>query len=362
MTHLPPLSDEQEAVADQIDAFLRARRPERTYFVYDGLAGTGKSVLLAHLATRYRGALLCAPTGKAASVLSRRTGMPANTVHSAIYNFRGEYVAEDGEKYLSFAQKIRDGDWRRKIALLDESSMVDVSLAQDLLATGCRVVATGDPGQLPPVRGTRFFDAPDATLRTVHRQAWDSAIIRQAHAMRAEGRYAADGPDFRVQRHVGRDDILAADVILCWRNATRHALNALVRAHKGLDGPPIAGEPVVCLRNDHKVGILNGATYALLADYDAARRVARIANERDETVDVEDCRFETLDPPGDPEDARDEHPFAFGNCLTVHKYQGSEAERGILVDEYDRHEWRREWMYTGITRFAKQALVQSNWA
>jgi exodeoxyribonuclease-5 len=239
--------------------------------------------------------------------------------------------------------------------------MVDGPLAHDLLATGCRVVATGDPGQLPPVRGTRFFDRADFTLREVRRQALDSAVLRQAHAVRGTGAYRADGEDFRVQRSVGRDDILAANVILCWRNATRHALNALVRAHRGLDGPPLAGEPVMCLRNDHKLGVLNGAQYELLRDYDTRRRALSVRNERGMVVDIEDVRFETVDPPGDPEEAQDEHPFAYGYVITTHKSQGSSWEKLIFVDEYDRQEWRREFVYTAITRAEKKVLVHNSW-
>jgi len=356
------LTAEQYAVFDQALEFLHAKRVERPFHVVEGLAGTGKSVLLAELAKAMPGSTLAAPTGKAASVLARKSGLTVSTIHSAIYNFRGEFVGDDGKRHLSFDQKIRDGAWNRRIALIDEASMVSGDLAGDLLATGCRVIATGDPGQLPPVRGTRFFNRSDAVLRTVHRQALESPILRQAHAVRAGKPYVADGPDFRVQRQVDREAILAADVILCWRNATRHALNALVRAHRGLDGPPVAGERVVCLRNDHTLGILNGACYELLRDYDVLRRVTVLRNERGDIIDVENCRFETIDPPSDPADMRDEHPFGFGWCLTVHKYQGSETEYGILVDEYDRHEQRKEWLYTGLTRFSKRMLVHNAWA
>ena len=358
----PDLTAEQRVAFDKAIAFLKAKRVERPFFVIDGVAGVGKSVLLAALAHAVPGAALAAPTGKAASVLSRKCGLTVSTVHSLIYLFRGEYIGDDGERRLSFAQKIQNGAWNRRAALIDEASMVDGFLASDLLATGCRVIATGDPGQLPPVRGTRFFDRSDAVLRTVHRQALESPILRQAHAVRAGRHYAADGDAFRVQQHVNREEILAADVILCWRNATRHALNALVRAHKGLDGPPIAGERVVCLRNDHKLGILNGACYDLIEDYDTLRRAAKLRNERGDIVFVEDCRFETLDQPGDPADARDEHPFGFGYALTCHKAQGSEWSSIILVDEYDRQEWRGEWVYTAITRASERMLVHSTWA
>ena len=180
--------------------------------------------------------------------------------------------------------------------------------------------------------------------------------------MRATGTYAPDGDDFRVTRCVSREDILGAGIILCWRNATRHALNALARAHRGLDGPPRAGEPIMCLRNDHQLGILNGAQYELLDDYDPGRREITLVNERGALTEIEDVRFEAVDPAGNPADASDEHPFTYCYCATVHKAQGSEWERGILVDEYDRQEWRREWTYTGITRFAKRVLVHGMWA
>jgi exodeoxyribonuclease-5 len=355
------LSNEQEAVADAASTFLTRRRVDRQWMCFEGLAGVGKSFVLAELAKRHPNALLCAPTGKAASVLARKSGLVTSTIHSALYNFRGEYVDEDGERYLSFKPKVTDGAWSRKIALIDEVSMVSTDIAMDLLATGCRVVACGDPGQLPPVRGTRFFDRADATLTTIHRQALDSAIIRQAHSVRSTGTYAADGEDFRVTRHVGRDDILAAGVILCWRNATRHALNALVRAHKGLDGPPLKGETVMCLRNEHDIGILNGAQYDLLSDYDPLRHVATLRNERGHVVAIEDCRFETLDSQEDLNE-REANPFGFGYCLTTHKSQGSSWANVILVDEYDRVDHRREWVYTALTRAEKQVLVHSTWA
>ena len=287
--------------------------------------------------------------------------MTCRTLHSAIYQFRGEYVDEEtGDRNLTFKSRIRDGEWHGRIAFVDESSMVAPDLAMDLLATGCKIVAAGDPGQLQPVRGTRFFDQADATLTTIHRQALESPIVRQAYNVRHNGVYMSDGSEFRVQRFIERDEILAADVILCWRNNTRHMLNALVRAHKGLEGYPLASEPVMCLRNDHDCGILNGAVYRLIRDYDPVRKVARIVNERMETVDVENCRIENLDPPADLTMTSEEHPFAFAYAATVHKFQGSETESGILVDEYDKQDQRREFLYTGLTRFSKRVIVQRN--
>lgn len=344
------LSDEQQERFAEIESFLREEHPRRMWHSLHGLAGTGKSTVLAEVARKYPAATLCAYTGKAASVISRKTGLAASTIHSAIYEFLGE----DDEGSLRFADAMGEGDWEGHVALVDESSMLSGEIARDLLRTGCKIVAVGDPGQLPPVQGEQFFRDADAVLQTVHRQAWDSPIIRQAHAVREGHDYAADGDDFRVERFVSREDILAADIILCWRNATRSALNRLVRAHRGLDGAPVQkGEPVMCLRNNYKHGILNGAIYEALADRKPWGDIT-LVNERGQEVEVS-SRIEDLEPPSADKNVTQ---FAFGYCATVHKAQGSEWDRLILVDEYDRMEERARWLYTGITRAKKSIIVQ----
>lgn len=52
--------------------------------------------------------------------------------------------------------------------------------------------------------------------------------------------------------------------------------------------------------------------------------------------------------------------FDFGYALTVHKAQGSQAERVILFEErfrqMDDDMWRR-WLYTGVTRAQRELWV-----
>ena len=52
------------------------------------------------------------------------------------------------------------------------------------------------------------------------------------------------------------------------------------------------------------------------------------------------------------------HPFAIGLCATVHKFQGSEADNILLVDEYGTQDGWERWAYTGITRAAKKGIVK----
>jgi exodeoxyribonuclease V len=357
INQMPELTPEQQAVEAQVDAFIHRRQTERDYFTFQGQAGVGKTVLLAHLARKYTGAMLCAFTGKAASVISRKSGLHAVTIHSALYR-----PYEDPEtRELKFSRTVEDGEWFGNLVFVDEASTVSQWLAKDLLATGCKVVACGDDGQLPPVKGVSFFTADgaaDATLHEIHRQAWDSAIIRQAHAVRSGGGYQNDGPDFQIKRDISRDDLLAADVVLCYRNATRVGLNRLIRAHKGYGGIGLRGESVMALRNSPEWGILNGGVYTLLENHINGSGVVVIVNERGEEIAVEKAWIEDFE--GAPL-VEESNPFAWSYCATVHKYQGSEATRVILVDEYDKQDQRARWLYTGITRASKSIIVQRFW-
>lgn len=237
--------------------------------------------------------------------------------------------------------------------------MVGSRLALDLLDTGVRVVACGDPGQLPPVADHQYFTDPDLTLRTIHRQALESPIVRQAHRVRSTGTYVADGDDFQVLGGATDEHHRAADVALCWRNATRRALNARRRrVLRDLDGTTLrAGEPLMALQNDYRIGLVNGEVYVALADRAPGGDLLLRAEDGRE-LSVLNPRIEDLD--GDFDERRDDDevkPFALAYAATVHKFQGSEADTVLLVDEHREGDGRREFLYTGFTRAAKRIFV-----
>jgi exodeoxyribonuclease-5 len=225
------LSAEQEGAVAAIDDFVADRR--RQVFVLHGLAGTGKTTLLAHVAHQYDHAALTALTGKAANVLRGKTGLEAGTIHGYFYRLLEAAKDEHGRTHLTFTPRHYGGELNGDLVLVDEASMVPRSIGWQLMKTGAKVIAASDPGQLPPVKEAPFFNTPDVTLRQIHRQAWKSPIIRQAMEVRHGRPYRSAGADFQVIGGIGDAELRWADVVLCWKNATRRRLNRVCRRLTG---------------------------------------------------------------------------------------------------------------------------------
>jgi UvrD-like helicase C-terminal domain len=261
-----------------------------------------------------------------------------------------------GREVLWFNRQHGDGELSGELVLVDECSMVPEEIGHDLIATGAKIVACGYPGQLPPVRGTQFFNRADFTLTAVHRQALDSPIIRQAHRVRTGGSYTADGPQFRVANDGADDDLRAADVVLCWTNTTRDRLNRQCRRARGYwQERPLAGEPLVCLKNGPLYCLYNGATYTLLRPFlSGAKDMVLEVDGKSQTIPR--VTFRGL-PSALAQDIEPTTTFDYGYALTVHKAQGSEWDSIVLLDEYRRAEHRERWLYTAITRAADRILV-----
>jgi exodeoxyribonuclease V alpha subunit len=125
--------------------------------------------------------ILAAPTGRAAQRMGEVTGDEASTIHRLL-EYQGGGFKRNQERPLEL-----------DCLVVDECSMLDISLAAALLEAvpqGARLVLVGDADQLPSVgAGNVLADliasgvVPLFTLKTVFRQAGESAIIRYAHAI-----------------------------------------------------------------------------------------------------------------------------------------------------------------------------------
>jgi exodeoxyribonuclease-5 len=262
---MPVWTPEQDNALNAVAAWLATPRGPQIFRLF-GYAGTGKSTLALHLAENVEGNVAFAAfTGKAALVMRSKGCEDARTIHSLIYRATDSETEEP-----SFVLNDDSDAARASLIVIDECSMVDEELGRDLLSFGKKVLVLGDPAQLPPVKGGGFFTEaePDVMLTQVHRQAADNPIVRLSMTIR-EGGSPALGTygETQVVTRQGLDPALVtgADQVLVGLNKTRRAYNGRLRELRGFaKGPyPESGEKLVCLRNNRKKGLLNGALFVV---------------------------------------------------------------------------------------------------
>jgi exodeoxyribonuclease-5 len=364
---MPVFTPHQDAALTAVADWLKANRTRSSVFRLFGYAGTGKTTLAKHIAEAVDGKVLFAAfTGKAACVMRSKGCHGASTIHSLIYRAR-----ESGEETPSFELWNEAPASKAKLIVIDECSMVDAELARDLMSFGVPLLVLGDPAQLPPIQGGGFFtDAePDAMLTEVHRQAQDDPIVRLSMDIRA-GNGIAEG-QYGATQVVRRDEldpkrVIDADQVLVGRNATRRAYNARLRQRRGFaEALPMAGDKLVCLRNNRRKGLFNGGLWMVKERPRTRRQILRMHLRPDEelgerTVKVSvrpECFTGGIEELEWPQRKKYDE-FDFGYVLTVHKAQGSQWDDVVLFDESRAFPDNRErWLYTGVTRAAKRLTI-----
>jgi exodeoxyribonuclease-5 len=364
---MPVFTPHQDGALVAAADWLKAARGRASIFRLFGYAGTGKTTLAKHIAEAVDGKVLFAAfTGKAACVMRSKGCHGASTIHSLIYRAR-----ESGDEAPSFELWNDAPASKAKLIVIDECSMVDAELGRDLMSFGVPLLVLGDPAQLPPLQGGGFFTdaAPDAMLTQVHRQAQDDPIVRLSMDIRAgnplrQGQYG----ETQVVRREALDPkrVLGADQILVGRNATRRAYNARLRERRGYtDVLPMAGDKLVCLRNNRRKGLFNGGLWVVNERPKARRQILRLRLKPDEglsermiKVSVRPECFTGAIEQFDWPQRKTYDEFDFGYVLTVHKAQGSQWDDVVLFDESGAFPDNRErWLYTGVTRAAKRLTV-----
>ncbi len=163
-------------------------------FILTGGPGTGKTTVIKgivfvyckynQIPIEYNNSLfevkLIAPTGRAAKRMNETTKLHAETIHRFLgYNFQGKFIFNK--------DNLVDAD----VIIVDEASMIDVYLASQFfqaIPKTTKVIIVGDEDQLPSVGpGQLLKDLIDSDmvdsvrLKTIHRQANDSNIIKLAY-------------------------------------------------------------------------------------------------------------------------------------------------------------------------------------
>ena len=384
------LSQDQVAALRQIGAWYRANT--QPYLTLGGYAGTGKTTLIAYL----RQALseydtdasvgFCAYTGKATRILQEklrdkggmRRGDSVSTIHSLIYTTQ-EHPG-GGVKW------VRKDAMDRSLIVVDEASMVDEAIWNDLLSFRVPILAVGDHGQLPPV-GSPFnlMANPQIRLERIFRQEVDSAIIEVATLARETGvlPVAEYGPGVtKLDQAQGETGVKVGELVENWRpdllilcgyNATRIKLNNAIRQMRDYESPaPASGDRVVCLRNNRAKHIFNGMIGRVVRIVPGMGEEGEAWYEAEIELEGEDYTYSgyilrdqfgasttvksvPLAPDGERGDLWD-----FGYALTVHKAQGSQSPAVLVFEErFSRSsdEDYRRWLYTAVTRAQSELIV-----
>ncbi len=358
-------SREQAEAIDKVGRWLKAGEPQ--VFRLFGYAGVGKTTLARHVAEGARGeTAFAAFTGKAALVMRAHGCAGATTIHALIYR-----AVEGADGAPAFTLNEDGPASRAGLIVIDECSMVDAELARDLLSFGKPILVLGDPFQLPPVRGGGFFTEapPDVMLTAIHRQAEDNPIIRLSQIVRsgAELKEGAYGETRILRRsEIDSAQVLAANQVLVGVNRTRRAYNQRMRDLNGFSEPlPVAGDRLVCLRNDRAKGLINGGLWRVEAlggvHKDFVKMTVRSSDEgaaKSVKVAVLKNFFEGTEADLSYPLRRESDEFDYGYALTVHKAQGSQWDDVMLFDEsFAFREHRARWLYTGLTRAARRLTL-----
>lgn len=342
--------------------------------VITGGPGTGKTTLVRGiveiLRRKGRKIRLAAPTGRAAKRLEETTGRKASTIHRLL-DFDPAFGG-----FTRGPDKPLDAD----LVIVDEASMIDVSLAAHLVAAlpaRAQLVLVGDVDQLPSVGpGNVLADLIESgpvhvvRLTEIFRQARESRIVANAHRVnRGEmplwSPRPRPGDDFyfferrdpedalrtvtslvteRIPEGFGLDPFEDVQVLTPMNRGLLgvERLNEVLRDLLNPTGEEVArgatrfrvGDKVMQVRNNYELEVFNGDVGRLVA-IDAEEEVVR-------------CRFDRRVV---------QHPFssldelALAYACSIHKAQGSEYP-AVVVPVHTQHYvmLERNLLYTALTR------------
>ncbi len=325
---------QQEAV-QRISEFLES---DKDVFILKGYAGTGKTTLLKGVvqylnakgykkSEKHEGPTLhpehlipgkifqiMAPTGRAAKILTEKTGYRATTIHKAIYNFKELKTIENPEnpqdggsyKYYFALNPLQSTN---AVLLVDEASMIsdkfDESIffrfGSGLLLTDLinyagfdfpqnnpKIIFIGDPAQLPPINMhlspaldekylKEKFDLKVETfeLTQVIRQAGNSEILTRANQIRKnltpwQFKIFDVRPDQKEILEYSQSNLWdyyqnidLSKIIITFKNSTSYRINQSIRnrLYNNVGNLPLPireGDIILVGANNYLSGVMNG--------------------------------------------------------------------------------------------------------
>ncbi len=359
----------QEGKVNALQAAAIQNALQSNFHVISGGPGTGKTYTAGCLITLFHTLVqtgikiaIAAPTGKAASNLQASLPtLPGCTLHSSTLH-----------ALLGLKKDQRDAKpsvLPYDLLIVDESSMIDVKLMALLFASikpGGRLILLGDPYQLPPVEaGSLFsdilqrldacrFTALKTCLRVELQELVNFAegikqgVLKQEGVRRIPLEPAALLEQDEAFLTDAQDPVEVLETFKSFRILSPlrkgpygvDEVNALIYRRclqKNPRGRPLA-VPIIITKNDYKRELFNGDAgvlvrgneeYALFPDKTGFRKIPLL-----------------LLP-----------DYALAYCLSVHKSQGSEFHKVLLLLPEGSECFGREVLYTAATRARKELWI-----
>lgn len=380
---ITPTDEQNKAIKAITDWYTNSFSPQEFYFA--GFAGVGKTTVanFAHEELRSKHKVkrirTAAFTGKAALVLQKKGIGTAQTIHSLIYKHKVDKHTGKVTFKLSNDSDAADAD----LIVLDECSMVDNDMANDLRSFGKKILIMGDPGQLPPINGAGAFTnrEPDVFLREIHRQSAESPILELATLAR-QGKplpigYNKGGVTVQLLTKDTQESIYDPDTqAICGLNRVRWVYTQRIRKRLGFDTPhPVKGERLICCKNNKQEGFFNGSLgvlehYKIIPPKDLEGEPYRLDVKFDDKDDmqkelvVDTYLFRNHFTNGITQKAEwykgrpRYEEFDWGYVLTCHKAQGSSwRDVTVVNDSMSFRDNQKEWLYTAITRAEEKLTI-----
>ena len=352
---------------------------EKKVLVITGGPGTGKTTLINAILKIFlqmkAAVFLAAPTGRAAKRMAEACGQEAKTIHRLL-----EYSPQNHG-----FQKDEDHPLSCDVLVVDEASMIDITLAYHLLKAlpeTATLILVGDVNQLPSVGpGCVLKDiidsgrVPVAKLTEIFRQARQSRIVTNAHLVNRGRMPRIQQPgeksdfffierksaekvvdtilelvDKRIPDTFGLDPVSHIQVLTPMNKGMVGSINLNIRLQAlflpGAKSFTIGGrtfkigDKVMQLRNNYEKEVFNGDM----------GRIREMNEDTQEVVVLFDGRPVTYD-----KTEMDELALAY--AVSVHKSQGSEFP-AVVIPIVTQHYilLQRNLLYTAITR-GRQLVV-----